>query len=74
MGLLPCDLSQKLEAEDYEGAEEYQVLDCMECGCCAYTCPARRPLVQHLRQGKAWVMRKRREAKEKEAQAAKAKA
>jgi electron transport complex protein RnfC len=26
---------------------------CMECGCCAYTCPASIPLVQLIRMGKA---------------------
>lgn len=60
MKLMPSELSQMLEAEDYEAADTYCVADCMECGCCAYACPAHRPLVQHMRQGKAWVMAKRR--------------
>ncbi|HZX34873.1 MAG TPA: electron transporter RnfC, partial [Thermodesulfobacteriota bacterium] len=25
---------------------------CIECGCCAFVCPARRPLVQWIRVGK----------------------
>ena len=65
MTLLPCELSQALEAEDYELAETLQVMDCMECGCCAFVCPALRPLVQHMRQGKSQVGLKRRAAQEK---------
>ncbi|MFO7870106.1 MAG: electron transport complex subunit RsxC [Kiritimatiellia bacterium] len=63
--LMPCELSLMIEAEDYESAEAYNVMDCIECGCCAYECPAHRPLVQHMRQGKAWVAARRRAEKEK---------
>ncbi len=65
MGLLPCELSQALEAEDYDLADAFHVMDCIECGCCAYVCPARRPLVQHMRTGKARIALKRREAMQK---------
>ena len=65
MTLLPCELSQALEAEDYELAETLNVMDCIECGCCAFVCPARRPLVQHMRGGKARIALKRREAMQK---------
>jgi len=60
MNLAASELSQMLEAEDYEAAEQQNVMDCMECGCCAFECPAHRPLVQHMRQGKAWVMEQKR--------------
>ena len=63
MNLAPSELSQMLVAEDYEAAERQNVTDCIECGCCAFECPAHRPLVQHMRQGKAWVMEKRRKQK-----------
>jgi len=29
----------------------------MECGCCAYVCPASIPLVQLMRMGKAQMMK-----------------
>ena len=61
MGLMPCTLSEMIEAEEYDGAESENVLDCIECGCCAYECPAYRPLVQHMKQGKAEVTRRRKE-------------
>jgi len=63
--LMPCEISRMVEAEDWEAAGWYDVMDCIECGCCAFECPARRPLVQHMRQGKAWIMAKRREQREK---------
>jgi electron transport complex protein RnfC len=30
---------------------------CMECGCCAYVCPAQIPLVQLIRMGKVQMAR-----------------
>ena len=56
--LMPCTLSENMEAENYEAAETLNVLDCIECGACAFVCPARRPMVQHMRQGKAKVMQR----------------
>jgi electron transport complex protein RnfC len=59
MGLTPSDLSQCIEADDIESAEQIALMDCIECGCCAYVCPAHRPMVHHMRRGKAFVMAKR---------------
>lgn len=67
-GLMPCHLSENIEAENFEGAEALDILDCIECGACAFECPAHRPLVQHMRKGKATVMQNR---KQREARAAK---
>ena len=65
MQLVPSELSQMLEAEDYENAEAWNVMDCIECGCCSFVCPAHRPLVQHMRRGKNEIMLKRRAAAKK---------
>jgi electron transport complex protein RnfC len=62
MRLVPADLSQAIEADDTDGAEGYNVMDCFECGSCAYVCPARRPLVQHMRRAKAVLLLKRKKA------------
>lgn len=64
MRLMPSELSQMLESEDYDTAEAYHVMDCIECGCCAYVCPAHRPLVQHMKQGKARITFKRKQKQE----------
>lgn len=61
MSLLPCSLSEMIEAEDYAGAESENVADCIECGSCAYECPAHRPLVQHMRLAKAAITARRLE-------------
>jgi electron transport complex protein RnfC len=41
-------------------AEEFGAMDCIECGCCTYTCPATLPLVQAIRYAKGAILAKRR--------------
>ena len=60
MFLMPGTLSQMIESEKFDLAEYTNVMDCMECGSCSYICPALRPLVQHMRRGKAEVIASRR--------------
>jgi electron transport complex protein RnfC len=55
MRLNPSVLSIFAERLRFEDAGEHHVLDCIECGCCAYLCPARRPMVHHFRRAKAEV-------------------
>ncbi len=55
MGLEPVLLAQICEIADWEKAENEMVMDCIECGSCHYTCPSCRPLLDHLRVGKAKV-------------------
>ena len=42
-------------------ADEFNLLDCFECGSCSYVCPAHIPLVQRFRAAKG-LLRKRRAA------------
>jgi electron transport complex protein RnfC len=51
-GLSPTDLYKMIEHRMIEEAVKEGLMDCKECGCCAYVCPARIPLVQGLRLGK----------------------
>ncbi len=60
MNLLIPQLSVMVESEKFDLAEQNYVMDCMECGICAYVCPAKRPLVQHFRRAKAEILAKRR--------------
>lgn len=62
MGLNPSALSIFIERMMFERAGEYNVMDCIECGCCAYVCPSRRPMVHHLRRGKAEVRKAAKKA------------
>ena len=60
MNLLVPTLSTMIEAGEFAMAEQNYVMDCVECGTCAYICPAKRPLVQHFRRAKAEILAKRR--------------
>ena len=57
MGLNPTAFAKAMNIEGLEDKmarlEEYSINLCMECGACSYVCPARRPLVQNIRLGKA---------------------
>lgn len=52
MGLAPLKVEQALAAKDNEWLAKLGVMSCMECGCCSYGCPAKRPLVQSMRLAK----------------------
>ncbi|MBW2048109.1 MAG: electron transport complex subunit RsxC [Deltaproteobacteria bacterium] len=52
MGLSPNEIGVYVEAGRPEDTSQFGVFECFECGCCAYTCPAKRPLVQFIRLGK----------------------
>ncbi len=61
ISLLPNKIAEFNENERYEDAEEYNALDCIECGCCTFICPTRRMLVHHIRIAKNQIMARRRE-------------
>ncbi len=52
MNLMPLRVEQALAARDTEALTKLGVMSCMECGCCSYGCPAKRPLVQSMRLAK----------------------
>lgn len=55
MALLPTSLDIMARNKDVEGLKQYHLMDCIECGCCTYVCPAKRHLVQSIRNGKTYV-------------------
>lgn len=55
MGLEPYLLMPLFQKSLFDRLEEEKVMDCMECGCCSFTCPADRPLLDYIRLGKAQV-------------------
>lgn len=57
MGLMPTDICKFVNNKNFDKAKEYGILDCIECGCCAYTCPSKIPLVHYLKYGKSEVWR-----------------
>ena len=60
MHLLPTTISAYGRRGLLAEAEEYRVLDCIECGCCSFACPACIPLVQAIRQAKAAILASKR--------------
>jgi electron transport complex protein RnfC len=56
MGLEPYLLAKLSESKNWERCEAEDITSCIECGSCQFTCPAHRPLLDNIRQGKATVM------------------
>jgi len=52
MGLEPKEVGIYVEAGRAQDTGQFGVFECFECGCCAYVCPAKRPLVQFIRLAK----------------------
>ena len=44
-----------VKAERVDELQRLNVLDCIECGSCAFTCPGKLPLVERFRKGKQMV-------------------
>ena len=55
MHLMPTILDNMARNKDVEGLNQYHIMDCIECGSCTYVCPAKRYLVQNIRNGKIYV-------------------
>ena len=53
MGLEPNKVSQYVEVGRPLETAEFGVMECFECGCCSYSCPSNRPLVQFMQVAKA---------------------
>jgi len=57
LNLEPYLLMTLSEKGEFERAGRERINDCMECGSCSYTCPARRPLLDYIRLGKSTVIK-----------------
>jgi electron transport complex protein RnfC len=72
MRLSPALIVRELKAGNIEKAKSFGLMDCIECGCCAFVCPAKVNLIQRIRLGKGIVRQKMAEEKAKaQAKAAK---
>ena len=70
MNLEPVFMYMYYSKGDYENMEKYHVMDCFECGSCAFNCPARMPLTHAFKTAK--LMFQDKAAREKAAAEAKA--
>ena len=53
MNLMPLNYALCAKFEKWEEMDRYNLMDCIECGSCAYTCPSKRPLTEAIKIGKA---------------------
>ena len=58
LGLEPNEVSIRVEAARALDTAPFGALECYECGCCTYACPAHRPLVQFMQVAKAALRRR----------------
>ena len=65
--LLPTKLATFAEHRKEEAFVKYNGMECCECGCCSYVCPAKRPLTQAIKSARKMVLaekkKKQQEAK-----------
>ena len=66
MGLMPNELVKAIDNKDWELAEKLNVLSCIECGSCSFSCIGRRPIIQLLKYGKAETAKFKRNREEAE--------
>jgi len=52
MRLMPLNIETAYILKKPEQLEKYRLSLCLECGCCAYSCPAKRPLMQTMQLSK----------------------
>ncbi len=55
MHLMPMKIEAAVLADNPQAAKDAGILNCIECGSCAYNCPAKRPLTQAIRLGKRMI-------------------
>ena len=53
--LLPYELCNDVEKNDWASCEKHNALDCMECGSCTFVCPAKRNITSSIRIAKRQV-------------------
>ena len=55
INLLPMYIDGYCLAGELELSKKYGALSCVECGCCSYVCPSKRPLVQSIKLAKKLI-------------------
>lgn len=52
MGLMPTALFRRISNGEFDELIDLGLMDCKECGCCSFICPAQLPLVHGFKMGK----------------------
>lgn len=61
MNLMPNEMYNLARSRELDRVADYDLFDCIECGCCAYVCPSRLPLVHYYRFAKNEIQAKEKE-------------
>ena len=57
--LMPNRIARAFKIKDVDDLKALNVATCMECGCCAYVCPAKKDIVQTNKLAKALLQKKK---------------
>ncbi|CUM70550.1 Nitrogen fixation protein rnfC [Blautia hydrogenotrophica] len=58
--VIPVRLATFAQHGDMEKFQEFDGMECCECGCCSYICPAKRPLTQSIKSMRKMVLASRK--------------
>lgn len=58
--VVPARLATYAQYGDMERFQKYDGMECCECGCCSYICPAKRPLTQYIKSMRKMVLASRK--------------
>ena len=58
--IIPSRLADYAERQNEEDFVKWNGMECVECGCCSYVCPAKRPLKQSIGTMKKIIIATRR--------------
>ena len=61
--LQPYKISRYSILKEFDLADDYRAVDCIECGGCSYICPAKRPLKETISVAKKEILSRRKKAK-----------
>ncbi len=63
VGLNPGQIAKAIAKDKLDLAQEHGIMDCIECGLCAYLCPANRDIVLAIKTAKAKIKKRKKSAK-----------
>ncbi|MFC3608337.1 electron transport complex subunit RsxC [Stutzerimonas tarimensis] len=66
MGLTPLEMAAHARVDDFDGASQSGLKDCILCGCCSYVCPSHIPLVQYFQYASGQLDERRAAARKTE--------
>ena len=69
MLLCPSDIDKAMRKGWYDMAEKLGAMNCLECGACSWSCPAKRSLTQSCKTCKKVIGEKQRAERAKKAEA-----